>query len=40
MSIDILNMGRFDANDHAVDVALPVLAIECEATHFDNFLDV
>ncbi len=40
MSIDILNMGRFDANDHAVDVALPVLAIECEATPpLDNFLD-
>lgn len=40
MSIDILNMGRFDTNDYAIDVALPVLAIECEATPpLENFLD-
>ena len=32
MSIDILNMRRFDANDQAIDIALPVLAFECEAT--------
>ncbi|MGN0441541.1 MAG: hypothetical protein ACI4FO_02435 [Acutalibacteraceae bacterium] len=40
MSVDILNMRRFDANDQAIDVALPVLAIECEATPpMENFLD-
>ena len=40
MSIDILNMRRFDANDQAIDVALPVLAIECEATPpLERFLD-
>lgn len=40
MSIDILNMGRFDTNDQAIDIALPVLAIECEATPpLENFLD-
>ena len=40
MSIDILNMRRFDANDQAIDVALPVLAIECEATPpLERYLD-
>ena len=40
VSIDILNMGRFDTNDQAIDIALPVLAIECEATPpLENFLD-
>lgn len=40
MSIDILNMSQFDSNAHAIDVALPVLAIECEATPpLENFLD-
>lgn len=40
MSIDILNMGCFDTNDQAIDIALPVLAIECEATPpLENFLD-
>ena len=40
MSIDILNMRRFDANDQAIDIALPVLAIECEATPpLERFLD-
>lgn len=40
MSIDILNMRRFDTNDQAIDVALPVLAVECEATPpLENFLD-
>ena len=40
MSIDILNMRNFELNDHAVDVALPVLAVECEATPpLENYLD-
>ena len=40
MSVDILNMRRFDENAQAIDVALPVLAIECEATPpLENFLD-
>lgn len=40
MSIDILNMRRFDQKDRAIDIALPVLAIECEATPpLDNYLD-
>jgi len=40
VSVDILNMRRFDANEQAIDVALPVLAIECEATPpLENFLD-
>ena len=41
MSIDILNLGYFASNKQAVDVALPVLAIECEATPpLENYLDV
>lgn len=40
MSIDILNMRRFDENNQAIDVALPVLAVECEATPpLENYLD-
>ena len=40
MSVDILSMRRFDANDQAIDIALPVLAIECEATPpLERFLD-
>ncbi len=40
MSIEILNMGRYNADDQAIDVALPVLAIECEATPpVQNYLD-
>jgi len=40
VSIDILNMGRYNADDQAIDVALPVLAIECEATPpMQNYLD-
>lgn len=40
MSIDILNMRRFEENAHAIDVALPVLAVECEATPpLENYLD-
>ena len=40
MSIDILNMGRYNADNQAIDVALPVLAIECEATPpMQNYLD-
>ncbi len=40
MSIDILNMRRFDENSQAVDVALPVLAVECEAKlPLENELD-
>lgn len=32
MSIDILNMRRYNEDAQAIDVALPVLAVECEAT--------
>lgn len=40
MNADVLSMRRFDANDQAIDIALPVLAIECEATPpMENFLD-
>ena len=40
MSVDILSMRRFDANDQAIDIALPVLAIECEAMPpLERFLD-
>lgn len=40
MSIDILNMTRYEVNNQAIDIALPVLAIECEATPpLDNYLD-
>ena len=40
MNVDILNMRRFDTDNQAIDVALPVLAIECEATPpLENFLD-
>lgn len=40
MSIEILNMGKYETNDQAIDIALPVLAIECEATPpMENFLD-
>ena len=37
---EILDMSRYNENEHAVDVALPVLAIECEATPLlENSLD-
>lgn len=40
MSIEILTLCRFKPNDKAVNVALPVLAIECEATPpIKNYLD-
>lgn len=40
MSIDILNMGRYNEDAQAIDVALPVFAIECEATPpMQNYLD-
>ncbi len=40
MSVDILNMTQYEANSQAIDVALPVLAIECEATPpLENYLD-
>lgn len=40
MSIEILTLGRFEPNDKAVNVALPVLALECEATPpIENYLD-
>ena len=40
MRIDIINMQKFDENNRAIDIALPVLAIECEATPpLENFLD-
>lgn len=32
MNTEILNMGRFFPNEKAINIALPVLAIECEAT--------
>jgi len=40
VSIDILTMRRFEPNDKAIEIALPVLAVECEATPpIDNYLD-
>lgn len=40
MNIDILNMGKFSPNEKAINVALPVMAIECEATPpLENYLD-
>lgn len=40
VSIDILNMRKFDDNDQAIDIALPILAVECEATPpLNNYLD-
>ena len=40
VSIDILNMTKYDSNSRAKDVALPVLAIECEAMPpIQNYLD-
>jgi hypothetical protein len=40
VSVDILNMTQYEANSQAIDVALPVLAIECEATPpLENYLD-
>jgi len=32
VSIDILHMNSYEINDRAIDIALPVIAIECEAT--------
>lgn len=40
MNIDILNMVKRQKNERAIDIALPVLAIECEATPpLENYLD-
>lgn len=40
MSIDILNMRQYEPNDQAINVALPVMAIECEAAPpMDTSLD-
>lgn len=40
MSIDILRMHHFQQNERSVDIALPVIAIECEATPpLENYLD-
>ena len=40
MNIDIVNMGKFAPNEKAINVALPVMAIECEATPpLENYLD-
>lgn len=40
MNIDILSLAKRQKNERAIDVALPVLAIECEATPpLDNYLD-
>ncbi len=41
MNIDILNIRRFVPNKQAIDIALPVIAVECEATPpLENYLDV
>lgn len=32
MSADILHMGSFEANERAIDIAIPTIAVECEAT--------
>ncbi len=40
MNIDILNLVRRQNNERAIDIALPVLAIECEVTPpLENYLD-
>ncbi len=40
MNISILNMKRFEENERAIDIALPVIAVECEATPpLQNYLD-
>jgi len=40
VNIDILSLAKRQKNERAIDVALPVLAIECEATPpLDNYLD-
>ncbi len=40
MSTDILNMTQYEVNSQAIDVALPVFAIECEVTPpLENSLD-
>ena len=40
MNIEILNMAKRKQNARAIDIALPVLAIECEATPpLENYLD-
>ena len=40
MNIDILNLTKRPKNDRAIDIALPVIAIECEATPpLENYLD-
>lgn len=32
VSADILHMGSFEANERAIDIAIPTIAVECEAT--------
>lgn len=40
MSIDILNMAKYESNPQAIDIALPVFAVECEANPpIKNHLD-
>lgn len=40
VNIDILNLKRFEENENAIDVALPVWILECEATPpVENHLD-
>lgn len=40
MSIDILSMKKWDTNEHSIEIALPVFAVECEATPpIENHLD-
>ena len=40
VNVEILNMKKFEPNDKAINIALPVLAVECEATPpIKNYLD-
>lgn len=40
MNVEIMNMARYQQNDKAINIAFPVLAIECEATPpLENYLD-
>ena len=40
MSADIFHMNGFESNDRAIDIAIPTIAIECEATPpLANYLD-
>lgn len=40
VSIDVLSMRKWNSNEHSIEIALPVFAIECEATPpISNHLD-